>query len=233
MFADITGLDKVHRKSICMPTFISETEQTFAQQCAPKSIIKRYRTSDEEWKTRALNLSIQDLKKFKCKICCEYGQVCFENINLSDIGNLQTDFWNDANVDAPVQRDRKLKIKNILYKFYDYSSKTYTFMIGERKVCETAFLLAIGLTFIENNLRHPKQWIAVKKQIEEGFEQSYDEKDALDHDSKKLKQDKCIAFIQNFIDLYCDSSAYAKFDDTKIFPFDSFKTFKIQSFKCI
>ena len=48
MFADITGLDKVHRKSICNPTFISETEQTFAQQCAPNSENKRNRTSDDE-----------------------------------------------------------------------------------------------------------------------------------------------------------------------------------------
>ena len=115
-------------------------------------------------------------------------------------------------------------MKTILYDSYNKITSTYHFMIGKtQEVCELSFLCLAGLSFIHNNYRIPKQWTSIKSDIAKGY--TKDDCTFHEPEPKSFKQDKCAAFIQHYIENFCDHSAYSNMDDVYILPFDSYKTF--------
>jgi hypothetical protein len=79
--------------------------------------------------------------------------------------DLRISFWGSRNEKAPTQSERAEKIATILKNAWSVNQRSFTFLVGERKVCEVAMLILLGLSTNNTASAAPYQWKRLKKLV--------------------------------------------------------------------
>ena len=79
---------------------------------------------------------------------------------------MRQSFWGkDRYLDKPpTETDRKLAMTKILMRSFDKKSRSFIFFCGDVRVCQTGFLILIGISTRES--RPPKHWLRTVKDIQ-------------------------------------------------------------------
>ena len=146
------------------------------------------------------------------KTCFNNGE-CVSSLNVDNIMSLKESFWGKMDEEIPSSSERRLKILAILRNSYSRDTKTFKFYVTNREknniiVCESAYLILLGLSNHKNASKAPSQWINLKKYIVSGFHLDEDysyskqvlnkESKREDKESSRIKFENAITFISFF-----------------------------------
>jgi hypothetical protein len=170
--------------------------------------LQKKRSSDEELKTKALQVFIDELHQLKCNPKeCRLGGCCVGKATIEITANLRNDFWGFREARAPRSKERKLKILEILKAAYCKNTKEFRFQIGAAKggyeVCEAAYAILIGISRSPNKSEISKQWSNQKKYLTNGKEDIYKFK------RFKNKFEKVATYIEYMGTIFCETSPLA------------------------
>ena len=187
---------------------------------------RNIRVSDQLWKERVKNLNISNILKAKCDINCK-DKKCMQTVSMHKVDELQTNFWGSINSSVfPSRKKRLEKIHKELEKHYNSSKQSFSFMLDKNtEVCEASYLAMLGLSNTYNKFRSPNPWIGARKiLLEFGSFEKY-MVDGLEKESNSSKEEKCIAYIKNFIETNCDELPIAGMEGVKVLPFATKQSF--------
>lgn len=132
---------------------------------------------------------------FKCSPksvkCLHQSGECVSRAKLGDIIELRKEFWGSDVDKPPTETQRKLQMTKILLKAFDHKSRSFSFFCGDLRVCQTGFLILIGLNTRES--RPPRHWLRTMKEMQsDGFDPSsfLFDKTAKEESKASLKKDK-------------------------------------------
>jgi hypothetical protein len=99
---------------------------------------------------------------------CKHGGQCVGETALNSICSLRNSFWGTSALKAPSAMEHGQRIEEELRMSFNARDKTFSFQVKGRDVCERGYLILLGL--ITRESLAPRQWIRVKKELEEGEE---------------------------------------------------------------
>jgi hypothetical protein len=157
---------------------------------------------------------------------CKFNGTCCKNTTLGDVISLRTSFWGTYDQKAPSQSERAYKIATILKNAWSPNTKTFSFVVGSdnsvrRVVCESAYLLLLGLATSSNAAAAPTQWKRLRASLVNltngGTDDSNNSKGQDYKFSKELQQGKrcktkhnhAESYIKYIASIMGDSSPYA------------------------
>jgi hypothetical protein len=77
--------------------------------------------------------------------CCRYGGCCVGNTSITEVNKLRLNFWGSSAARAPSTKQRGELIEKQISNYYNATSKSIEFSIGDRKICERGFLVLLGI----------------------------------------------------------------------------------------
>ena len=189
--------DDIIAPSSCMP-------------CGPTATTsKQFKSSDSDLKNYALNLPRSMMAK--CNSECKFGGKCVDRTTIEDMESMLFDFWDDVECPAPFAATRRLKIIQILRSAYRSHEREFHFYAGckdhnNRRICEAAYLVLLGISNSPNASKAPGQWLRAKKFVAEGKDISgiryrwneSEEEELLKAEHKQTKSDSAKDFILYF-----------------------------------
>jgi hypothetical protein len=95
--------------------------------------------------------------------CIYQDGKCVDRARLQDIVNLRNGFWGN-NLDATETESREQKMTIILLNSFDQKDRSFSFFCGDLRVCESGFLLLLGISKRES--RPPKHWRLTMKEMQ-------------------------------------------------------------------
>jgi len=179
--------------------------------CDPISTTTRqFKSGDNDLKNYALNLPRSMMAK--CSSDCKFGGKCVDRTTIEDMESMLFDFWENADCPAPSAATRRLKIIQILRSAYRSHEKEFHFFAGckdfnNRRVCEAAYLILLGLSNSPNASKAPGQWLRAKKFVQQGkdisgikyrWNEDAQEEEMLKAENKKTKSESARDFILYF-----------------------------------
>jgi len=188
-----------------------DTAPTSCMPCGPTATTtKQFKSGDNDLKNYALNLPRSMMAK--CNSECKFGGKCVDRTTIEDMESMLFDFWDDADCPAPSAATRRLKIIQILRSAYRSHEKEFHFYSGckdfnNRRVCEAAYLILLGISNSSNASKAPGQWLrATKKFVQQGkdisgvkYRWNEDaEEEMLKAENKKTKSESARDFILYF-----------------------------------
>ena len=187
-----------------------DTAPTSCMPCGPTATTtKQFKSGDNDLKNYALNLPRSMMAK--CNSECKFGGKCVDRTTIEDMESMLFDFWDDADCPAPSAATRRLKIIQILRSAYRSHEKEFHFYAGckdfnNRRVCEAAYLILLGISNSSNASKAPGQWLRAKKFVQQGkdisgvkYRWNEDaEEEMLKAENKKTKSESARDFILYF-----------------------------------
>jgi len=151
---------------------------------------------------------------------CPYKGKCIDKTSIEEMYELKLDFWGEPDdTDAPSRDLRRKYILAILTRSFRRSNQTFEFIIGSKEkdnrlVCESAFLIALGLSNNPNASQAPSQWRNSKKFVVEGHNLDSNKKYSysdLTNSGKMMKEknqtkfNNCSAYIHHYAITFGDT----------------------------
>jgi len=151
---------------------------------------------------------------------CPYKGNCVDKSTIEEIHQMKIDFWGEPDdTDAPSRDTRRKLILKILTSSFRSYNKTFEFIIGSKEknnrlVCESGFLIALGLSNNPNASQAPSQWRNSKKYVLEGYNLDSDKKysySELTNSGKMIKEksqtkfNNCSTYIHNYAITFGDT----------------------------
>jgi len=178
-----------------------------------------FRSTDQLMKHYAFNTPISKIARCNPKTCFNKGE-CISQFTLDNIMHLKEEFWGSECSDAPSTSVRRGLILHILRNAYRKKNDTFEFPItnfdkNNKIICESAFLIALGLSNHPNHSKAPQQWRNLKKYVSKGYDTggldlsySYSQvRTKISRDDKeprRIKFEHCVTFIVFFTKHYGD-----------------------------
>jgi hypothetical protein len=186
-------------------------ETITCKPCPPPVVptSKRLKSTDNDLKNFAFDMSRMGMLSCNPSVC-KLGGACIQKSTFEDMRQMVNDFWGNHDDCAPSSKTRQLLILNILRSAYRPDEDDFHFYAGNkmknnRRVCEAAYLILLGLSNNPNASAAPRQWINLRKYVKSGAEAagiSYASKkpkgQLMKSESKKQKTNSAKAFILMF-----------------------------------
>jgi hypothetical protein len=173
------------------------------------------RKGDEELKSFAITSISINICEYSCNSSdCVYGGGCVNKATIGETSSLRRSFWGINSDPAPSSEQRKRLIVNILENAYIRHENVFKFVIGEKAggytlVCESAFLILLGLSNKKNASEAPGQWKRAKIALLKKVNGELDDIRAPRRKSR-LKSDSAQSYIDYICQIFvCDSTATA------------------------
>ena len=154
----------------------------------------------------------------QCNSECQFGRNCVQETTIGDMKSMVIDFWDDYDCTAPSAETRRLKILKILRSCYRPNEGEFHFFAGckdldNRRVCEVAYLILLGISNSPWASKDPGQWKRVKKYVKEGKDLSdikytsivHEEDALLKVENKSNKFQSACTLIQYFAKEFGDT----------------------------
>ncbi|KAJ1401667.1 hypothetical protein B484DRAFT_437765, partial [Ochromonadaceae sp. CCMP2298] len=167
-------------------------------------------------KAYAWDQTLIKMEGFSCSDhkVCKHGGQCVGETALNSICSLRNSFWGTSALKAPSAMERGQRIEEELRRSFNARDKTFSFQVKGRDVCERGYLILLGL--ITRESRAPRQWIRVKKELEEeeeggrpvvggGKGKGKGKGMKRGPDKRSFKRNHCDSYIEYVARLYADT----------------------------
>jgi hypothetical protein len=177
---------------------------------------KKKKSNDEELKHKFATIPIHEFYNLKCNSkYCKYGGGCVGKTTQDQTKYLREKIWGAFEETAPTTKQRGELIKEILRSSYDNHNRDFKFIAGGeplnyRLVCESAYLILIGLSVDANASQCLGQWKTMKSiVIKEANNEPIIKKKKIQCENPKAKYQHAAAYIEHFAEKLSDTSPYA------------------------
>jgi len=153
-----------------------------------------------------------------CGSSCPFKKSCITSIDLKTFHELRVHLWNEVDAPAPLDKVRAGRLLGYINKATTAANGSLIFNVGDKEVCESAFLRLLGLQKSKNISDAPGQWTRLKKECrQDGKDALSDEK--LQNDERESRREsrmQATAYIlkiaQDYSDTFATMSATAEDD---------------------
>lgn len=194
-----------------------ECNETIVTKSTTKRRLKGSgRSSDSEMKKFADEFLLSEVDLYPCNpstckvVSCvtnTTGQCC-RDVRVGDVCQLRRNFWGDIGGSVPTTKERSEKILTHLRDAHSKNAqKKFTFKVGDVEVCESAFLILLGLSVKPNASDAPSQWRNHKRFVEEGEPSVLKITPGIPRLTRKLND--AIAYIKYVADMRSDFGVMA------------------------
>ena len=186
------------------------------QPCTSSSKTKRYKSTDNDLKVFAFDMTRMGMVSCNPAVC-KVGGNCVQKSTIADMRQIVNDFfWGRFDDCAPSSKTRQLLILNILRSAYRVDSQEFHFYAGNKsydntRVCEAGFLILLGISNNPNASAAPRQWTHLKAYVKSGKEaagipySSQKEDKLLKAEAKCSKFKSATTFIEFFAKEFGDT----------------------------